>query len=280
MFAVHSTGVLIVVGGPQYRAGSHRHFVELARALAERGWPTLRFDVRGMGDSDGAPQGFEQIAPDIGAAINTLCQEVPAVQRVVLWGLCDAASAALLYVDEVTDPRVGGLVLLNPWVRTPQTYARAQVRHYYARRFWSGDLWRSLLRGQVRLASIGDFVEACFRTLRRQAATSKAADALPFQARMARGWLRFGGPSMLVLSGRDLTAREFVERVQADPGLARACARTTVTTQPMPGADHTLSHSAESAAHLGHLCAWLDGQLDNSVHATEAAEQTTDRSLL
>jgi hypothetical protein len=32
-------GVLIVVGGPQYRAGSHRQFVLLARALRKLGTP-------------------------------------------------------------------------------------------------------------------------------------------------------------------------------------------------------------------------------------------------
>ena len=35
-------GVVIVVGGPQYRAGSHRMFVELARALATAGHAVLR----------------------------------------------------------------------------------------------------------------------------------------------------------------------------------------------------------------------------------------------
>ncbi|KAB8057318.1 hydrolase 1, exosortase A system-associated, partial [Janthinobacterium violaceinigrum] len=44
-------GVLIVTGGPQYRVGSHRQFVLLARALAAQGVPVLRFDLRGMGDS-------------------------------------------------------------------------------------------------------------------------------------------------------------------------------------------------------------------------------------
>lgn len=44
-----SRGVLVVVGGPQYRAGSHRQFTLLARDLAAYGVPVLRFDCRGMG---------------------------------------------------------------------------------------------------------------------------------------------------------------------------------------------------------------------------------------
>jgi alpha/beta superfamily hydrolase len=46
--------VLVIVGGPQYRAGSHRQFTLLARSLAEQGFAVLRFDYRGMGDSTGA----------------------------------------------------------------------------------------------------------------------------------------------------------------------------------------------------------------------------------
>ena len=44
-----SRGMLIVVGGPQYRAGSHRQFTLLARDVAATGVPTMRFDYRGMG---------------------------------------------------------------------------------------------------------------------------------------------------------------------------------------------------------------------------------------
>ena len=44
-------GLLIVVGGPQYRVGSHRQFVLLARNLSIAGIPVMRFDYRGMGDS-------------------------------------------------------------------------------------------------------------------------------------------------------------------------------------------------------------------------------------
>src|ERR1700760_457890 len=95
--APRETGVVIVVGGPQYRAGSHRQFVLLARAIARQGFAVLRFDVRGMGDSAGSPRDFENIGEDVDAAIAALMQQVPAVRQVALWGLCDGASAALLH---------------------------------------------------------------------------------------------------------------------------------------------------------------------------------------
>ena len=54
-------GMVVVVGGPQYRAGSHRQFVLLARRAAAAGIATLRFDYRGMGDATGPPIGFENV---------------------------------------------------------------------------------------------------------------------------------------------------------------------------------------------------------------------------
>jgi len=63
-------GVLIVVGGPQYRVGSHRQFLLLARALALHGTPVMRFDVRGMGDSGGEQRFFDQLDDDIRAAVD------------------------------------------------------------------------------------------------------------------------------------------------------------------------------------------------------------------
>lgn len=250
-------GVLIVVGGPQYRAGSHRHFVQLARGLATAGWPTMRFDVRGMGDSSGGQRSFEQLTPDIGAAIDAFQRQVPGLRRVVLWGLCDAASAALLYADERDDARLAGFALLNPWVRAPHTQARAQVRGYYARRLASADLWRGLLQGRVRAAAIADFARAAGRALRRPSSQREGASTLPYQARMARGWLRLGVPTLLVLSGRDLTAGEFEERLHVDPELAAAYRRDTVTTSHLADADHTLSSQRHAQAYLGQLTSWL-----------------------
>ena len=115
--AVADVGVLIIVGGPQYRVGSHRQFTLLARHLAANGFAALRFDYRSMGDSPGETRDFLAVDADIAAAIDALLAARPALKRVALWGLCDAASAALLYLDSTRDPRVAGVALLNPWAR-------------------------------------------------------------------------------------------------------------------------------------------------------------------
>jgi exosortase A-associated hydrolase 1 len=228
-------GVLVVVGGPQYRVGSHRQFVLLARALAGAGIPVLRFDCRGMGDADGAHPGFEQLGPDIAAAIEALQARVPGLREIVLWGLCDAASAALLYAHG--DPRVTGLVLANPWVRTETSEAQTYLRHYYARRALSGDFWRKLLRGGVRplasLRSLGTHLRGAFG--------DRAGAPAPFPSRMLEGLERFGGRVLLILSGNDLTAVEFRDLVARSPAWQAQLASARVTRRELPGATHTFS---------------------------------------
>lgn len=144
-----AVGIIIVVGGPQYRAGSHRQFALLARALAAAGHAVLRFDCRGMGDSTGDAPGFENIDADIGAAIDGLQQACPEVGHVILWGLCDGASAALLYALRRADPRVCGLALANPWMQTAQAEAHAIVHTYYRQRLFNPAFWRKLIRGEI-----------------------------------------------------------------------------------------------------------------------------------
>ena len=143
-------GVIIVVGGPQYRAGSHRQFTLLARQLATHSIASIRFDYRGMGDSEGDMRNFEAVDADIRAALETLKQHAPKLRRIALWGLCDAASAALYYAH--TDTRITDLVLLNPWVHTPAGAARVQLKHYYLSRLMQRSFWGKLLSGKVRLS--------------------------------------------------------------------------------------------------------------------------------
>lgn len=237
-------GILVVVGGPQYRAGSHRHFVLLARALADAGFPVLRFDYRGMGDSDGAPTSFDFVGDDIEAAIDTLCEHHPGVRQVVLWGLCDGASAALMYAAK--DPRVAALVLLNPWVRSDAGQARAYLRHYYIRRLFDRAFWRRLVTGRWRWRdSIHDFGRLVAR-LRRSApahgASAHEANAPEsFIDRMDQGWGAFRGRILLILSGNDLTADEFRDWVGATRRRRAWLKHPDTHVETVRGANHTFA---------------------------------------
>jgi exosortase A-associated hydrolase 1 len=248
------TGVVIVVGGPQYRAGSHRQFVLLARALAREGFAALRFDVRGMGDSEGSPRDFEHIGADIDAAIGALLQHQPEVRRVVLWGLCDAASAALLHADATPDPRVCGLALLNPWVRSPESLARVHLRHYYWRRLVQPAFWSKLLRGGVGQAAWRDLLA----NLQARRAAPPAAQ-LSYQQRMARGWTAFKGDILLVLSGNDFTAREFLDTARNEPAWAPALQHERLQRHELPDADHTFTAPAWRQRVDEITLAWLKG---------------------
>jgi len=234
-------GVLIVVGGPQYRAGSHRQFLLLARALAAAGYPAMRFDFRGMGDSSGELRHFAAVDDDIAAAIAAFRQQCPQLERIVLWGLCDAATAALLYWDRTRDARIGGLVLLNPWVRSEATLARTHIKHYYAQRLLQGEFWRKLLSGRLGIVSaLRGFAGSWLRA--RQSSESNATDAaLPFQQRMTRALEAFPGPSLLILSADDYTAKEFLEACQVDAQATLALADARLTRVDVAGADHTFS---------------------------------------
>ncbi len=235
-------GVVIIVGGPQTRVGSHRQFVLLARELAAAGLPTLRFDYRGMGDSSGEPRDFEAVTPDIRAAIDTLQGACPSVTRVVLWGLCDAAAAALLYCDETQDRRVTGLCLLNPWVRSEASLAKTQVKHYYGQRLLQKEFWVKLLSGRLNiLTSIGELLR---KVGQASSQASRSGEQLAFQERMARGLTTFAGRVLLILSENDYTAKEFLEYVATADGWRGVLARPQVTRVTIDGADHTFSSAA------------------------------------
>lgn len=238
-------GVLIVVGGPQYRAGSHRQFTLLARSLASGGYPVLRFDYRGMGDSEGTLRTFEDIGHDIRAAIDALYRDFPALQEIVIWGLCDAASAALFYAHG--DGRVGGLVLANPWVRTASGEASAYVRHYYANRLLQPEFWKKLVSGKFRVAqSLLSFTRYLRDSLNKPAERSVAgsqrnSDSLP--ERMAAGLEKFRGPVLFVLSGNDLTAKEFEDVADASRQWKKLMSGSQIKLHRMPTANHTFARA-------------------------------------
>lgn len=235
-------GVLVMVaGGPQYRIGGHRQLLLWARKFAGDGFPVFRFDFRGMGDSYGEYLGYENTESDIRAAIDKFHQECPSLKGVVLWGECNACSASLFYAHK--DPRVLGIVMLNPWVRTEQGQARAVVKHYYLNRLTERSFWNKVftLKFDV-LGSIRSAIQMISKA--RGSSVSNSAeitDRRPLPERMLEGLLRFRGRIMMVMSGRDLVPKEFDDLVAGDPVWKEQLVAHQTERHELPYADHTFS---------------------------------------
>ena len=245
-------GVVIVVGGPQYRAGSHRQFTLLARALADQGIAVMRFDVRGMGDSEGSARPFEDIGADLDAAITAFMQQVPALREVVLWGLCDGASAAALYAAR--DARITGLALLNPWVRTEAGAATATIKHYYRARLFDRTFWQKLASGKF---DAGAAVRSAVQLAKTALAPAPAASTAALPDQVYLGLAGFNGKLLVMLSGADLTAQEFQDASAATDNWRALMAQPRVTRYVLDGADHTCSRRDWHDQIAAWTAAWL-----------------------
>lgn len=103
-------GVLVVAGQPYSRLGAQRQFAMLARALARRGFAVMRFDRRGVGDSEGCDYNDS----DVRTAVQEFCEQVPGVREVVLLAPGSGAAIATASACARVDQRVRALLLLDP----------------------------------------------------------------------------------------------------------------------------------------------------------------------
>lgn len=193
-----TSGLLIVSGGNEVRAGAWNGQALLAARIAAAGHPVFRFDRRGVGDSEGPNGEFRSSLPDIAAALAAFRRECPQLERVVAFGNCDAASALMLAGDASCD----ALLLSNPWTIEDEAASPPPeaLRGHYAGRLRDPAALKRLLTGQVSLRGLFGSLLALLRPA--PPPTGLAQD-------MAAGLARFAGPAVILLAGRDRTAQAF-----------------------------------------------------------------------
>ncbi len=258
--------LIIVAGGPQYRGGLARNQVRLARQLAARGVPVMRFDYRGLGDSEGQFLGFRHVEADIAAALQAFFAQVPGLRDVSLWGGCDASSASL--INGWKFPQVKGLLLGNPWVHSEETSDKVAVAHF-RQRLRDVDFWMKVLRGGYNpLPALGTLLRTALKPVRRLlgAGSSAGTDqallrddpALPFQERMRLGMSRFPGEVLLVMSGRSLVSKEFDQLVVQSSAWQQALASPSrLVRVDLPEADQAFSNMASQNEVIQLVTQWM-----------------------
>ena len=255
-----TTGVVFIVGGPQYRIGSHRQFVLMARAFAAHGYPVLRFDYRAMGDSSGSTTSFDDTHADLLAAIDAMKDHMPSVTDIVLLGHCDGASAALMSGSTIDE--VSGMILINPWVRDeqngnskgPNTVAHSpRGLSSYWDRFKSSSRLAGLIA--VARSTVSMLSELGHRIRVRMVGESSPPD---FVARMREGFASFDGAILTLISGNDSTGNEFADLLKKDARWRAATRRARIELLTVGGADHTMSIRSHLDSACEECLGWLD----------------------
>ena len=143
---------------------------------------------------------------------------------------------ALMYAPG--DPRIAGLIGLNPWVHSAQGEAQARIRGYYLKRLTNREFWGKVLRFQFDWR---DSLQSLFGYARAAAGRrEEGGGAQHFLARMEEALVRFEGRFHVALSGNDFTADEFRLLLKSSPAWSALAARK-ITLAELPGANHTFA---------------------------------------
>lgn len=222
--------------GGMRRAGPNRLWTTAARALAARGVPSLRFDVRDVGDSDGTAIPFRDLdgmysEASIGDALVAFdwvnAQGAAAIDVV---GLC---SGAYLGMQVASRRKVRRALLFNGLAYVWNDDARASdMTSEVGRSLFDRRRWGRLLSGRIDA-----------KELARSLAT-KARVRLANRVARMRGLPPVDEVAELIRSVTERGTDLHLVSSDGDPSIEYLNAHTTPSTRPrltiLPGIDHTI----------------------------------------
>jgi hypothetical protein len=115
--------IVFVNAGFVSRVGPNRMTVRLARLLGEHGFPSIRFDFSGIGDSariKSEKAGLDLAVTEIQMAMD-ITEQYMGSKRFILFGLCSGTDPCIKTAS--IDARVAGTILLDPF-----SYANIRAR--------------------------------------------------------------------------------------------------------------------------------------------------------
>lgn len=231
-------GVLLFNAGVIHRVGPHRINVKLARHLASLGFPSLRFDLSGQGDSRASTSAApyrEQAVADLRAAMDQLHRSA-GVHRFAIAGICSGADHGLACA--LADERVTGL-----WMLDGYAYPTRKTRWLlYRRKFEQRGLLASVHWLLQRAAALPGRVLAVLRPRGEPMQVADYGRNVPPAAEFARSLQAVvdrGADVFMVYSGSLLNSYNYPEQF-ADVFGAHPFAQA-VRCEFRPDIDHTVT---------------------------------------
>jgi dienelactone hydrolase len=255
--------VVFVNAGIIHRVGPNRLYVDLARRLVSLGFPTLRFDLSGLGDSEVVAAGTsltESALADIRAAFDYL-ETARKATSFIICGLCSGANHSMLAT--FADERAVGTLLIDPTV----TRTRKSRLVHLGRRLRHAATWASVLtlRHPMWARSLGRFrrLQAERAGAAAQAAKDQSVHHEPYDEHvpseeMVRVSLQRtidrGVHFMFVFTGGVNHVYNYREQLfDLLPGVDF---RGQLRLEYMPETDHTVSDTPSRAALLDRVADW------------------------
>lgn len=227
--------VLFFNAGLEHRVGPNRLYVELARYLARLGFPALRFDSSGVGDSLYTGDDINDIA---GRVVDKLSERGVADQ-VIVCGICSGADDAHRF--SVADSRVSAVILLDGYCAKTRRYHLA----YWLPRLLSPRRWLNFVRRSSTTESEPEELRFDYREMPGR---QEAADGLrQLLARDTRLLYVFSGE----VQGYYSYGAQFHDAFSDVEGVER------VDVIYFPGAGHTYPHLADRRQLFLDIRKWL-----------------------
>jgi alpha/beta superfamily hydrolase len=210
-----STFIVMLHGWSGYRTGPHQMQTRAARHFAQNGFPVLRFDFAGRGDSEGSAElaTLATMKDDVDIILEWTKSTFPA-HNILLAGLCSGCEVAFA---AAAAPQVKALMLWSAPVfaasASSERTRRKRWHHLgeYARKMLRPSTFKKLLRGSVDVRGVT-------KVLSHQGGESKNIESdLPGQ--LPRGWRqtileqnkKLAMPVLLIFGSADPTATEALD---------------------------------------------------------------------
>lgn len=251
-------GVVLLNAGIDHRVGPRRIYVAIAAWLANSGYPSIRFDYSGLGESakPATPISADSIQETLteSVAAADVLHEHTQCQEFIVCGLCSGADDA--HRLAVHDDRVTGVILIDG-------YAYPNWRFhvmYYLQRIFSLRRWRNFIERLLARIRLVNAWQADDGALEGQ--EQIYFFAMPRREQLVsdlRKLIERGVKLLYVYSGE--TGDCYNYESQFRDNFPEIDFGDSLTEHYIPRADHTFSRTEDRMDLLNRIGAWLPNML-------------------